>query len=433
MRRIFPDYAYGEGPRHDCWWDATVQAPQWPTFEGRLQVDVAIAGGGYTGLSAALHLAEAGVSVALLEAVTPGWGASGRNGGFCCLGGSRLSPAAMRRRFGDGAATQYWQAEHDAITLVRSLIDRLGIDAELHSDGETRLAHSPRAMARLRREAGDGDTLIEPGDLAASGMGARFHGALTCPAGFALNPQKYLFALARAARAAGARLFARSPVGEIADRAGGKTLVLPGGDVRAEAVLICTNGYSSEDLGEGLAGRYMPAQSTVMVTRPLTKPECLAQGWTSRQMAYDTRRLLHYFRLMPDNRFLFGMRGGLVSSPGAESRVRSRLRRDFEAMFPAWRHVPATHAWSGMVCLARNLTPFVGPVPGRPGVFAALAYHGNGVGMGTYCGRALAGLVGAAAPPIPVVLGHRMGRFPLGRFRRALMPPVYAALALADL
>ena len=161
--------------------------------------------------------------------------------------------------------------------------------------------------------------------------------------------------------------------------------------------------------------------------------EIQSQGWFSDQMAYDSRNLLHYFRLMPDRRFLFGMRGGLISSTRSEKAIRRQLRRDFEQMFPAWSGVETTHCWSGMVCLARNLVPFVGPVPEVKGMFAGLCYHGNGVAMGTYAGRLLSDLVLAQAPGLPYSTAiQSMPRFPLGRARRLLMPPAYAALGLMD-
>jgi len=187
MKRIYPEYAYGSGPRSGCWWDETIAAPPWPELQGDQKADVAIIGGGFTGMSAALHLAEAGVSVAVLEAQTPGWGASGRNGGFCCLGGARLSEKAMTRHFGAGGAADYWQAEHEAVALVASLLERLGIDADRHSHGETQLAHNAKAMSRLRAtaEADENAILIEAGDLADEGMNGPFHGALTTRIGLA--------------------------------------------------------------------------------------------------------------------------------------------------------------------------------------------------------------------------------------------------------
>jgi len=434
MRRIFPDYAYGPGPRSNCWWDETCPAPLWPELDGALRVDVAIVGGGFTGLSAALHLAESGVQVAVLEAETPGWGASGRNGGFCCLGGAKLGSRAMARLHGLPQTQVYQAGEESAVDLVAQLIARHGIDADTHSQGETVMAHSKRARTALIQEAAETQSdFIDGPQLAQQGLGGAFHGALTTPVGFALNPRKYLFGLAAAAQAAGAILYQNSPASDLQRDNNGWHASTPKGRLSAKTLIIATNGYSSENLPDWLGARYMPAQSTVMVTRPITPEEQAAQGWTTAQMAYDSRHMLHYFRLMPDGRFLFGMRGGLTSSPRSEARIRALLRRHFDTLFPAWRQVETTHCWSGMVCLSRNLVPFVGVVPEHPGLFAGLCYHGNGVAMGSYAGAVLSDLVQGKTPdrPYSKVL-QNLPRFPLGRARRLLMPPAYAVLGLMD-
>lgn len=442
MNRLFPAFTYGPDPRTGCWWDETIAAPDWPVLDQGIKADVAIIGGGFTGMSAAFHLAERGCHVALLEAQTPGWGASGRNGGFCCVGGSKTSDAALTREFGQEAAREYWLSERAAVDLVDQLLDRLNIDADRHSQGETLLAHRPRDMERMKRDAeekvrnGEPEpTLIEAADLAGHGMHGPFHGALTTPVGFALNPRKYLFGLAIAARAQGAQLFQQSAATDIR-RDGAKWRIdSPRGSVTVDTVIIATNGYSSEDVPEWMAGRYLPSQSNVTVTRPLTDAEIAAQGWHSDQMAYDTRNLLHYFRLMPDRRFLFGLRGGLMSSPAAEARTRKRNRRDFERMFPAWRDVPSVNQWSGLVCLSRRRVPFVGPVCGQPGLYAGFAYHGNGVAMGSYSGRLLADLVLSTKPGLPYSkpMSSLPPRFPLGGLRRLLMPAAYVYYGLRDL
>ena len=437
MRRIYPDYAYGSGPRSGCWWDRTIDAPDWPELRGDLRAEVAIIGGGFTGMSAALHLAEAGADVALLEAQSPGWGASGRNGGFCCLGGSALDDTAMTRKYGAAPTVEFARAEREAVAFAAALIDRLGLEVDRHSRGETQLAHNERAMDTLRRRAEkDPEAVLNTADeLAGLGMNGPFRGALTLPTGFGLNPRKYLFGLARGAERAGAGLFQQSPVSAIEKLPGGYALQTPQGKVTCKTLLIATNGYSSEDLPGWLAARYMPTQSAVLVTRPLSEAEQKAQGWTSDQMAYDTRNLLHYFRLMPDGRFLFGMRGGLLSSAWSERRVHATVRRDFDRMFPAWRSVDSPFHWSGMVCLSRDRVPFVGPVPGQEAMFAGLAYHGNGVAMGGYCGRLLADLALERKSDLvfPAILRAPLRRFPLGRVRRALLPPIYAWMGIRDL
>ncbi|MHA6347128.1 NAD(P)/FAD-dependent oxidoreductase [Roseivivax sp. CAU 1761] len=434
MKRLYEPAAYR--PPEACFWAETVTAPDWPALDGDATAEVAIIGGGFTGLSAALHLAEAGLEVVVLEAETPAFGASGRNGGFCCLGGAKATDAMLTRRFGSDGLAAWRACEAAAIDTVAGLIERLGIDADTHSRGETRLAHTPRAMARMRaalpqiRAAyGVEPELVEAADLRAAGLGGGFHGAVTTPRGFALNPRKYHHGLARAAAAAGVRLHARSPVEALRSAPGGWRLVTPSGAVRAARVIVATNGYSSEDVPDWLAARTLPVQSNIIVTRPITEAEAEAQGWTSRQMAFDSRKLLHYFRRLPDDRFLFGMRGGLQATPAAEAAIDAKIRRDFHALFPAWRDVEITHHWSGLVCLMANLTPYAGRVPDMPGVWAGLGYHGNGVAMGSHTGRILAALLRGAAPdtPVPAALAAPPGRFPLGPRRRWLLHPAYWA------
>lgn len=436
MRRIFSDYAYGAGPRDGCWWDETCDIPEQGVLQGDNQCDVAIVGAGFTGLSAALHLAEAGARVIVVEANRVGWGASGRNGGFCCLGGAKASDAALERAFGREGMLEWRQTEIAAVDFVERLIARLNLDVDRHSKGETLLAHRARDVAELQREAvrvsetyGVAPEFIAKTELAATGMGGPFHAALTTPVGFALNPRKYLCGLLHAALGVGVRVCEQSPAIEIS----GRHVRTAQGAVRADRIILATNGYSSEDLPPWMAGRYMPAQSTVLVTRPLSDAELSAQGWTSEQMSYDTRNLLHYFRLMPDRRFLIGMRGGLRSSPHSEGRARAVLHARFQRMFPAWRGVDVSHSWSGFVCLARNLTPFAGPVPGNAGLLAGFAFHGNGVAMGSFTGRILADLALGRTPPLyPAAMRAPARRFPFGRFRRAILPPIYAAMDWSD-
>ncbi len=441
MKRIYPAFAYSEAPRAGCWWDETCAAPDRRTQQGDAQADVVIIGGGFTGLNAALHLAQAGVGATVLEAERVGFGASGRNGGFCCLGGGMLDDATLDRKFGREERLGWRQAELAAIRQVEDFITTRAVDVDRHSQGETQLAQRPRDFEEMRGKLdyyaenyGVTARLTEKTDLAAEGLNAGFEGAFTVPIGFGLNPRKYVTALAQAAEEAGAVIYHNSPALNVTRRDGAFDVTTPTGRIRAERVIIATNGYSSEDLPPWLAARYMPTQSSVIVTRPLTEAELAAQGWTSQQASYDSRHLLHYFRLMPDNRMLFGVRGGLLSNPASEARALRRARADFEAMFPAWRNVETPHGWSGMVCIARNRMPFVGEVPDQPGMFAGLCYHGNGVAMGSYSGALLADLVRGKTPerPYPAPMRGPLARFELGRYRRAVMPFVYAGFALSD-
>jgi len=442
MKRIYGDFAYGNGPRAGCWWDETCTIPDQPALTRDLTCDVAVIGAGFTGLSTALHLAQAGLSVVVLEAERVGWGASGRNGGFCCLGGGILEDDDLDRRFGKPARLQWRAAEVAAVRYVEDLITTHSIDVDRHSQGETQLAHRPRdaqdmqaAIPRMAENYGVTPQFTPAAGLAEAGMSAEFHGALTVPVGFALNPRKYIAGLLQLALDAGVQVFDRSAVTGMARAGSSHTLRTSQAQVQADRVVVATNGYSSEDLPTSLAGRYMPTQSSIIVTRPMSQSELGAQGWTSAQAAYDTKHLLHYFRLMPDNRMLFGVRGGLMASAGSERRAMRRARADFDRMFPAWRGVETPFNWSGMVCIARNQMPFVGALPDEEGVFAALCYHGNGVAMASYSGAILADLIlDRASPHIHAeVVKQPLRPFELGRFRRALMPLAYAKFGLQDL
>ena len=404
----------------DSFWRASVtMPPPCAPLQGSARADVAIIGAGYAGLNAALELVERhGADVAVLEAGQPGWGASGRNGGFCCAGSSKLSMAQITRRIGAGGADAFAAFQLASIDRVADNLHRYGIDADKGPDGEVQLAHSHRARMQMRRDAAADDTVLTPTQLHARGMGgAAFAGGVYSAAGFSLHPMKYALGLAQAAQRAGVRLWGDSRVHALHPSAGGWTLQTDSGTVQAGRVLIATNGYTDESLPGWLRGRILPVISTILVTRPLSQAEQAAQGWTSRVMAYDSRRLLHYFRLLPCGRFLFGARGGFSCDPAALDSYQRRARRDFEQMFPGFATADTDHAWSGLVCLTSALAPFAGAVPGAPGLHAALGWHGNGVAAASEAGRRIAADLtgGRAVARIPDLLRRPPPRIPVPR------------------
>lgn len=441
MSRICHPFSYGDGPIEKSYWIETASAAPRPCLSGDLRADVAVIGSGFTGLSAALRLAEAGRSVVVLDAKQPGWGASGRNGGFCCLGGAKLGNTAMKRRFGEAAFREYALTEKSAVDYVADLISRHGIEADTHSEGETILAHRAKDFRHFESDAREINDLLGvqcdvfgPEEMAQRGMKGPFYGGMTTPVGFGLNPRKYVLQLAKAAEAVGVRVFGDTFVSDLRGEDGAFQLVTQSGTVSAAKVVVATNGYSSETIPNWMRGRYIPAQSSIIVTRPLTDEDLSSQGWTSDQICYDTRKLLHYFRLMPNRRFLFGMRGGLSTSARVHNDIRRTIRAHFEQMFQGWAHVETDWYWSGFVCYSADQTPFAGEVPGNKGIYAGFAYHGNGVAMGTYCGALIADqILGQGELHLPAVIGTAPGRFPGGRFRRLAMWPAYLTYALRDL
>lgn len=442
MTRIYSEYAYSQGPRSECWWRETCETPPGDLLESKIACDVAIVGGGFTGLNAALTLAKAGVDVALFEAEFFGFGASGRNGGFCCLGGARdYSNRKIDSIYGEDARRTWRQAEQNAVSHVADFIEQRDLQVDKHSKGEVWLAHRASDMAQAETIAaqtfdnyGVDARIIYKDDLRREGLSAGFHGAIETPIGFGLNPGKYLAGLVTAARDSGVRLYENAPIDGMRHTTGCWTLTSNTAVIAAEKVIIATNGYTSEHLPSWLAGRYLPTQSSIVLSRPLSSSEREAQGWTSRQMCYDSRNLLHYFRLLPDNRMLFGMRGGLIASAPAEARSKARVMRDFYRFFPKWSHVELTNYWSGFVSLSPTGFPFVGEIPDHTGLLCAMNYHGNGVAMGSYCGHLIAKrILGRDTSEIPRMLSQPPSTFPLGRARRALLPIAYLGFALSDI
>lgn len=437
--------AYQTARPVDSFWEdsLTEQRPRLPSLEADLTADIAVIGGGYTGLHAALRLAEHHQrDVVLLDAGDIAWGASGRNGGFCCMGGSTLSDHQITKRFGPEALIHFEQTQIAATHFVRVFLTGNHIDADTQSDGEWQLAHRPSDMSDLKATVdalkvrhGLDAKIYPKSALGEMGMGgAGFHGAAHIPVGFALNPLKYAMGLLRKTTDAGVRLYSQSGVLAMEPDGGGYRLRTQKGSVRARQVILAMNGYGSETVFPMLAGLTLPVLSNILVTRPLSEDAKQAQGWWSDQMAYDTRHLLHYFRLLPDNRFLFGMRGGTDASGFGAVSNDIRIRRHFERMFPKWAGVEQSHIWSGFVAMTRNQMPYLGPVHGLENVWTSMAYHGNGVALASWSGKALADQMAGQDQPdkIPVVMRQVPRAFPLPSLRLWALRVAYLGYTVLD-
>ena len=442
MRYVYEDAAYGPDPIRGLYWSTTVPHIPLPSLKGSHRCDVAIIGAGFTGLSAAYHLGQGGADVTLIDAQHPMFGATGRNGGFCCLGGGKISNARLAQLFGADQQQLYRQTEKAAVNLVDQFITDNNLDVDRHSNGETLLAHKPKhaqkfpaLQAEIQRDYGVTADVLDAKELRQNGLGGAFFGAITNPIGFGLNPQKYASGLLQIAQSKGVKIYAKTPAQCIVPTASGYDITTPQGIVSCKKFIIATNGYSSEDMFPWMRARFLPVQSSVIVTRPITNQEQSAQGWTSAQMAYDSRFLLHYFRMMPNNRFLFGTRGGLHYTQRSNERISRKIRRDFVRMFPAWRDVAIDYEWSGLVALSRSETPYVGEIPGYDGGYTAFGYHGNGVAMASYAGALLSdmALEHIDTRPYPKAFQHIPVQFPLGRFRRYMLAPIYALAHSVDL
>ena len=414
------------------------------TLDGDRRADVAVIGGGYTGLAAAYRLdGTHGLDAVVLEANAIGWGASGRNGGFALITLGKVGLEDRIRRWGIEAARRSIAIGVEAIETVRELIAREHIACDPGPDGSLLVAHRPSAVAdlqervRLYREVLgyphveflDHARLEHDGYL----RGAEASGALRTRNAFGLHPLKYVRGLAAAALRCGATLCERSPVVEWRREGSEHVLVTPRGAVRARAVIMATNGYTAEGLHPFFRGRLLPATSNIIVTRPLTAAEWRDVGMLTTQVYSDTRKLLFYWRRLPDDRLLFGGRAGVLDTPAGRSRCRRRLEAHVAAKWPALRGVASEYFWSGKVCLSYDLMPHVNRADGDPSVAYALAYQGSGVAMSTYCGGLVADLVaGKDVPRDTPLTSATLPRFPLPFLRSAYLAGAYVVYGVKD-
>jgi len=442
LRRIFDDNLYQFDLPQPSYWEATAGSPQFDAAPLRSdeQADVAIIGGGYTGLSAALHLArDHGVEACVVDAGHIGWGASGRNGGFCCPGGTGVRGAELVRLVGVDAARQYYEAQIQAVELVRQLARDEDIDYRACGNAEIELAHTPRAFMRLQREV---EVLRETLGLQAEIVSSeecreRFcdsteqFGALVTRPAFGLHPLRYCLGLAAAAARHGARLHGHSEVVEwTKNGAGMHRLVTRGGTLSARKVIFATNGFMPEALAPCFAGRTIPVISAIVVTRPLSEDEKRAQGWATEHTVINSRRILNYFRLLPDNRFLFGGRGDVNGSAAGESRTYEGLTSLLRRLWPAWSDVEIDYRWHGLICMTASTRPSIGRPDNDDGVYFGFGYHGNGVNNATWTGKQIADWIARGREPdsLPDIVRGLCRKYPLPRLRR---PYLRLALAVA--
>jgi gamma-glutamylputrescine oxidase len=402
------------GAYPDSWYAASAEllAP-FPALEGSLAADVCVIGGGYTGLSAALHLAEAGYDVVLLEAQRVGWGASGRNGGQMGSG-QRRDQDWLERRLGVGTARALWEMAEAAKALVRGLVARHGIACDLRPGvihaacraGEVAAFHAE--AAKLKRDYGY--DALEPLDRAGieAHLATRaYHGGVLDRDAAHLHPLNFALGLARAAAAAGAQIFEASRVEAIGG--GAHPEVRTGeGLVRARFVIVAGNGYLGGLVPE-MAARVMPINNFIVATEPLGAEAARALIRNDVAVA-DSRFVVNYFRLSADHRLLFG---------GGES-YGYRFPRDIEALvrprmlgvFPQLAGAAIDHAWGGTLAITVERLPALRRL--APNVFAAGGYSGHGVALATLAGKLMAEAVQGTAERFDLFAGLPQPRFPGG-------------------
>jgi glycine/D-amino acid oxidase-like deaminating enzyme len=387
----------------NLWKESAAHRVLAPPLAGDVAVDVAVIGAGYTGLAAAYHLkrAEPSLDVAILEAETAGFGASGRNAGFVMtLFGSSL--AAMRASHGDARVREAHHYMEGAIDALEATIAEHKLDCDWQRSGFLKVATTPKYVARIQKELEVFQSLgiggmewLDAEEVARRVKSPTFLGAVWEPGCGLINPVKWVEALRGLALANGARLYEGTRVERVKREGGRFRLVTGGGTVTANKVVFATNGYTH--LIPGMRSKQLPAFAYIVVTEPLSEAQLASLGWAGREGIEDGRSFMHFYRLTPDNRILAGGGPGYIPfgssmDHDASPKAWAHLERFITATFPQLEGIRITHRWGGAFSVTFDSTPEIGTAFGGGAVYS-VGCTGHGVAMTHQNGRILADLV----------------------------------------
>ena len=402
----------------NSWYAASAnQQLSYPALRGQVRADVCIIGGGYTGLSSAIHLRKAGYNVVLLEANRVGWGASGRNGGHVGTG-QRAEQDQLEKWVGLDQAKALWQLGLEAVDTVSDLIDEYAIDCEL-KNGNLHVAAKPGDVKGLQEEVEhlsgvygyDKIRYVDSPELAELTSGQGFHGGTVDTGCKHLHPLNYALGLAAAADSLGATLHEGSRV--LSYREGDKVEVKTDqGTVTANFLVLACNGYL-EKLEPRTAGRIMPINNYMLATEPL--PEALARQLIRDDTSMsDSLFVINYWKLSADNRLLFG--GGETYSRQFPSDIPGFVRKYMLKIYPELADSRIDYGWGGTLAITMNRMPDFGRLSSQ--VFYAHGYSGHGVPIATLAGKLLAEAISGTAERFDVMASVPSRQFPGGTLLR---------------
>ncbi|GAK70184.1 putative oxidoreductase [Agrobacterium rubi TR3 = NBRC 13261] len=405
--------------------DSLSERPEYAAMDGSRTVDVAVIGGGFTGLQAAYNLAKAGISVALVEGYRFGDGASGRNGGQFGTG-QRAWPDDLEKDIGFERSKALFDIAESAKHYVLDFAREHAIDMEF-LPGQLNVLHKAsyekdyrKCVEAMRSRYGYSHvSFMEKAETAQRLGSDHYHFGVRDTGTGHIHPLKLVIGLAKAAKAAGAQIFEMTPAKSIA-QSGGKTLIeTPSGTITANRVLIATNAHIG-NLEPVTAAHVMPIRSFIGATVPLDDFPDVIPG---KEAVADSRFVVRYFRKTPDNRLLFGGREAYTADSPRD--ISKHIRKQIAEIYPALNAIEMTHAWGGSVGITLTRQPFVREV--MPGVMSIGGYSGHGVMLANYCGKLYADMVVAKDRTLDQFASLDVPSFPGGTTLRA--PLLFLALS----
>lgn len=391
--------------------------PEFPTLKGEVKVDVCVVGGGYMGLSTAIHLRRHGFSVALLEANRVGWGASGRNGGHVGTG-QRAGQESLEKWVGLEHAKELWRLGLDAVNLVCKLVDEFDIDCDL-GVGNLHVASKPSHAHEIEEEVAhlqttynyDQISFIDKPGVEERTSGQGFHGGSLDMGARHLHPLKFALGLARVANQLGVDIYEGSEVTHYT-RGDSPKVYTDAGTVHAHYVVLGCNGYLGK-FEPKIAGNIMPINNFMLATEPLPDEVCRRLIRDNTSMS-DTLFVINYWKLSADNRLLFG--GGENYTSKFPADIKAFVRPYMLKIYPELANAKIDYGWGGTLGITMNRMPDMGSLDGR--VFYAHGFSGHGVPTATFAGQLIADAISGDTGDFELLSSVPTKRFPGGTLLR---------------
>lgn len=407
-------------PAASLWADTAEPLPTFPKLAGEVKADVVIIGAGYTGLSAAHHIAKSGLSPVVLEANHPGWGASGRNGGVITAK-FRLSFRDIDAAHGRAMARRMYEIAHESVEMVDELVSELGIaSARLTRSGQVKAAHNEATLraaideaAWMTREMRDTEVrILDPHQVRDETGSQVFVGGILNPGSGGIHPLNYLRGLAKGVARRGVPIFQESPVLALRRDSDGVVAETPDGVVRARQAIVATNSYSDLTSATARVQRTLvPFRSALIATEKLS-PNLAGSLMPTGRTYTETKRMMRWFRKV-DDRVIFGGRGAFGKQDSENAF--DALRKAMVGIFPELADIPLAFKWSGLVAMTLDSVPHVGRLDDR--TLYSVGYNGAGVAMSSLMGGYLAALVRGEKVDLGLLDAGRLKTIPFYAFR----------------
>ena len=419
------------------YWESTIDTNNnYKTLDTDINTNVVVIGGGYTGLSCALSLVKKhNEDVVLLEAGHIGWGSSGRNAGFCCIPPAKMSVKKMFKKYGRTETKKFFQNTIEGSNFTKSIIKEYDIDCDLTGDSNFEVAPHPSYFENIKEEAetykkefGIETEVFTREEFNEIGHGGNEQfGAMSYKPGFAINPLKFLIGLAKAGNEAGVKIFQKSKVTKI-EKVNGKYKIISNNQIiNTNKIVMATNGFYKDDIFPKLNNMILPVISNIIITRPLTNEEIDSHNFITRNPVLNIRNLLFYYRLLKDNRFLFGARGDLIGSEESSLAKSKQMEKQMKNVFPKWSDVNIDFHWRGLVAVTTKFSPSIGKLDDDE-IYYSFGYQANGVNTAPWSGNELTKLIVSNSKDLNISKIYKglPSRFPFPKLRL-----FYLKLALA--